>query len=95
MLYVSNPQRYSPSASGCLGCRMTEIMGTACLVHGTWYLRYLHGGGTMVPIEASVTVKDKLEDGAMVRMTGYINTDGRGCPRSVHPTEIERLGDSG
>jgi hypothetical protein len=67
-------------------------MGTAFLVHGTWYLRYLHGGGTMVPIEASAGLKAKLKDGASVRFTGYMSTDGRGCPRSVHPTDVECLG---
>ncbi|MBB6413707.1 hypothetical protein [Mesorhizobium sangaii] len=45
---------------------MSEILGTAFLVHGTWYLRYLHGGGTMVPIEASADLKDMLNDGYMV-----------------------------
>lgn len=72
---------------------MSEIVGTAFLVHGTWYLRYLHGGGAMIPIEASADLKAKLKDGVSVRMTGYISTDGRGCPRSVHPTDVERLGD--
>lgn len=74
---------------------MSEIVGTAFLVHGTWYLRYLHGGGAMVPIEASVAMKAKLQDGASVRLSGYMSTDGLGCPRSVHPTDIECLGDQG
>ena len=72
---------------------MSEIMGTAFLVHGTWYLRYLHGGGTMVPIEAGAALKDKLKDGATVRLTGHMSTDGRGCLRSVHPTEVECFGE--
>jgi hypothetical protein len=71
---------------------MNEIMGTAFLVHDTWYLRYLNGGGAMVPIVASAAVKSKLEDGASVRITGHMSTDGRGCPQSVHATDAERLG---
>jgi hypothetical protein len=74
---------------------MNEIIGTAFLVHGTWYLRYLHGGGAMVPIEASAAVKSKLEDGASVRLTGHMSADGRGCPRSAYATDAERLGTQG
>lgn len=67
-------------------------MGTAFLVHGTWYLRYLDGGGAMVPIEGSSSIKEQLEDGKSVRVTGNMSTDGRGCPRAVQASEIEIFG---
>lgn len=71
---------------------MQEIMGTAFLVHGTWYLRYLNGGGAMVPIEADKTVIEKLQDNRSTRLFGYMSTDGQGCARAVQATEIELLG---
>lgn len=67
-------------------------MGTAFLVHGSWYLRYLNGGGAMVPIEGASSIKEKLEDGKSVRVTGYMSTDGRGCPRAVQATDVEIFG---
>jgi hypothetical protein len=73
---------------------LTEIMGTAFLVHGTWYLRYLDGGGAMVPIEGSSSVKEQLEDAKSVRVTGYMSSDGRGCPRAVHASAVDVFGKS-
>lgn len=70
---------------------MNEIMGTAFLVHGTWYVRYLRGGGAMVPIEGAAAVITNLEDNRMVRLLGNMSTDGRGCPRSVQATEAELI----
>jgi hypothetical protein len=71
---------------------MSEIMGTAFLVEKTWYLRYLHGGGIMVPIEGSAEILGALEDGRMVRLTGQISTDGRRCLRAARRTQIDLLG---
>lgn len=71
---------------------LTEIFGTAFLVHDTWYLRYLDGGGAMVPIEGPAAIKEKLADGQSVRINGYMSTDGRGCARSVQAANVEVLG---
>lgn len=67
---------------------MAELFGTIFLVHHEWYLRYLDGGGVMVPIKADATVKSLLRDGAMVRLDGYMSTDGRGCARAAHITQV-------
>ncbi len=71
---------------------MSEIMGTAFLVHGQWYLRYLHGGGAMVPIEASKDVIANLEDAEMCAITGSLGKDHLGCPQRVHATAAKVLG---
>ncbi|ESY66842.1 hypothetical protein X742_16765 [Mesorhizobium sp. LNHC232B00] len=46
----------------------------------------------MVPIEGSAPMKEKLADAQMVRITGHMSTDGRGCPRSVQAANVEFLG---
>jgi len=61
-------------------------MGTAFLVHGEWYLRYVDGGGAMVRIEANLGVKDALREGAMVNLEGYMSKIG---PR--HQSDDNRL----
>lgn len=71
---------------------MSEIMGTVFLVQNTWYLRYLHGGGAMVPIEGAAPEIAKLEDGRMVRLVGHMSTDRKGCPRAALATSAEILG---
>jgi hypothetical protein len=71
---------------------VAELMGTAFLVKDKWYLRYLDGGGAMVPIEASAAVKDMLRDGAMVQLEGYMSTDGRGCAKAANATKAKVIG---
>jgi hypothetical protein len=71
---------------------MAELMGTAFLVQGTWYLRYVGGGGAMIPIEAGAEAKASLKDGAMVSLQGSILSDHRGCARSAHATKAEIIG---
>ena len=65
-----------------------EISGTAFLVDGTWYLRHVGGGGSMLLVETNDVVKAKLVEGSVTVLTGHIGTDGNGCPQRVIASEV-------
>jgi hypothetical protein len=71
---------------------MAEIMGTAFQVHGQWYLRYLQGGGAMVPISGDREILAALSDNQMCVIEGHLSTDGRGCGQGVSARSVRMLG---
>ena len=70
---------------------MTTIQGTTFLVHGTWYLRHLGGGGSMIILNASSELKNELQDNALVTLDGHILRDGQGCAQSFSAKALAKV----
>ncbi|MDF2384864.1 hypothetical protein JMG10_25555 [Nostoc ellipsosporum NOK] len=71
---------------------VAEITGTSFLVHGQWYLRYLGGGGAMIPISGTPQTLAALADNKTCILEGYMSTDGRGCAQGVQATAAKTIG---
>jgi len=69
-----------------------EVFGTAFLESGDWVIRYVTGEGAKVPIVANADVKSKLVDGAMVRLDGYLSSDGTGRVVGAIASDAEVIG---
>jgi hypothetical protein len=70
---------------------MAEIQGTAFLVHGTWYLRHLGGGGSMIPIKGRSEVLEQLIDNKIVTLEGHLSRDQNDCPQGVNASALKTI----
>ena len=70
---------------------MAEIQGTAFLVHSTWYLRHLGGGGSIV-ISGSADLLDQLIDNRIVTLEGHLSRDQNGCLQGVSASALKTIG---
>lgn len=58
---------------------MAQIQGTSFLVHDTWNLRYLGGGGSMIVINGSAELLKQLIDNRIVTLECHVSRDQNGC----------------
>ena len=70
---------------------MANIQGTAFLVHDTWYLRYLGGGGSMIVINGSAELLDQLIDNRIVTLEGHLSKDQNGCLQGVSASALKTI----
>ena len=66
-----------------------DIVGTAFLEQGQWYLRYVSGEGAKVTLIADSREKEKLESGAMVSVRGCFSRDAHGQVISFNAGKID------
>lgn len=70
-----------------------EITGTAFRVDGSWYIRLLGEGGTLLPLQCDLEVQARLANGRLIQVTkGYISRDQNGRAVSCIAQTVNALG---
>ncbi|WP_294329162.1 ATP-binding protein, partial [uncultured Sphingomonas sp.] len=57
----------------------TDLTGTVFEVDGSWYIRLVGAGGTLLPLQCNEEVRNNLASGRLIRVTkGYVARDQNG-----------------
>ena len=73
--------------------QVPSFFGTAFQVAGTWYVRFEGGGGVLLPLECTPSVRSQLCSGRAYQFEGRVVRDHQGCPRAVEARGVKHIGD--